>query len=550
MRIALAQMNPTVGDIAGNTRRILADIERARGLGVPLVVFPELGVFGYPPKDLVLRKDLVARNVAAVGEIATHCTDLAAIVGFVQPDASGEGKGLFNAAALCRRGAVEAIYAKTLLPMYDVFDEARYFNAGKSVCIFDLEAGGQRARPAITICEDLWNDEQFRGRRVYGIDPVARSVEAGASLIINISASPFDVRKEPLRETLFTEQARRHRTPIVYANQVGGNDDLVFDGASLGIDSAGRVIARGKAFEEDMLIVDFAAPDSCRVEPMPPYIERIGKALVLGTRDYVRKCGFEHVLLGLSGGIDSAVTAAIAVAALGPDRVHGVGLPSRYSSDHSLADARELAANLGISFDVLPIEGPHRAMEAALDPFFACTPRGVAEENVQSRLRGNLLMAISNKNGWLLLTTGNKSELSVGYCTLYGDMCGGLAVISDVPKTTVYALAAHLNARAGRPCIPRRSIDKPPSAELRENQTDQDWLPPYEVLDGILERYVEQEQAVEEIVAAGFERATVERVTRMVDLSEFKRKQAAVGIKVTSRAFGTGRRVPIAAKLR
>lgn len=552
MRIALAQINPTVGDIAGNTRLIVHRIDAARQAGADLVLIPELAVFGYPPKDLVLKEHMVRRNVQACEEIAAACHGITAVVGFVQPDPSGAGKGLFNAAAACRDGRVFATYAKQLLPTYDVFDEARYFNPGSRPCVIEvpIDSGRGAKRVGLTICEDLWNDEQYRGRRVYGVDPVARAVEAGAEVIVNISASPFETAKEQTRESLFSRQAERHGRLVAYCNQVGGNDDLVFDGASHVIDAAGRVIARAGSFAEQLLVVDTRDPASAPLAPQPPYIERIYLALVLGTRDYVHKCGFRDAVLGLSGGIDSAVTAAIAVAALGPEHVHGYAMPSRYSSDHSLADAAELAANLGIAYDTLPIEGPHAAMEAALAPVFAGSPAGVAEENVQARLRGNLLMAISNKRGWMLLTTGNKSELAVGYCTLYGDMSGGLAVISDVPKTIVYTLARHINARQGGPCIPERTITKPPSAELRPGQADQDTLPPYDLLDAVLERYIEREQSVEEIAAAGYDAPTVERIARLVDLSEYKRKQAAVGLKVTSRAFGTGRRMPIAARLR
>jgi NAD+ synthase/NAD+ synthase (glutamine-hydrolysing) len=552
MRIALAQINPTVGDIAGNTRIILERIAAARSAGAHLVLIPELAIFGYPPKDLVLKRRLVERNVQACEEIAAACTGITAVVGFVQPDASGEGKALFNAAAACQHGRIIAKYEKNLLPTYDVFDEARYFNAGTRPCVIDVPHDGARGstRVGVTICEDLWHDAQYAGRRVYGVDPIERTVQAGAELIVNISASPFETAKEQTREDLFSRQAARHARPIAYCNQVGGNDDLIFDGASHVIDAGGRIIARANSFEEDMLLVDLADPASARVAPQLEYIERVYRALVLGTRDYVHKCGFSDVVLGLSGGIDSAVTAAIAVAALGADHVHGYALPSRYSSDHSLADAQELAANLGMSYQTLPIEGPHAAMEQALAPIFANAPSGVAEENVQARLRGNLLMAISNKRGWLLLTTGNKSELAVGYCTLYGDMSGGLAVLSDVPKTVVYTLARYINRIWRGPCIPERTITKPPSAELKPNQADQDTLPPYDLLDAVLERYIEREQSVEEIAEAGFDGATVERIARLVDISEYKRKQAAVGLKVTSRAFGTGRRMPIAARQR
>ncbi len=555
MRVALAQINTVVGDIAGNSARIVAQLRAAHAAGAALVVYPELTILGYPPKDLLLRRSLIRQNVEALEDIAAHCQGIAAVVGFVQPDPSDSGTGIFNAAALCAAGRVQATYAKTLLPTYDVFDELRYFNAGKSTGA--VVWGGTTL--GLTICEDLWNDQQFEGRRVYGVDPIDSVVRAGARWLVNISASPFRVGKQEQRERLFTAQAREHGVPILYVNLVGGNDDLIFDGASVAFDAQGRVVARAKAFCEDCLMVDVPVPGEAaardaglavRIESYPESIASIRQGLVLGLRDYVGKCGFADVVLGLSGGVDSALTAALAVEALGPHRVHGVAMPSRYSSSHSLEDARELARNLGIELMTMPIEGAHQALEAIMRPAFSDAPSGVAEENIQARIRGNILMAMSNKFGWLLLTTGNKSELAVGYCTLYGDMCGGLAVLSDVPKTTVYALARQLNESAGRAVIPLRTIEKPPSAELRENQTDQDLLPPYELLDAILEGYVERELAVEDIVAQGFDRATVERVVRMVEQSEYKRRQAAIGLKVTSRAFGTGRRMPVAARFR
>jgi NAD+ synthase/NAD+ synthase (glutamine-hydrolysing) len=546
MRIAIAQLNPTVGDIEGNEARIVERIDAARGHGADLVLFSELAIFGYPPKDLVAREGMVARNVAALERIAARCTNVIAVVGYVMPDPTAAGTGRFNAAGVCRDGGVAASYAKTLLPTYDVFDETRYFNPGQSPCVFDLGKG----RPAVgvTICEDLWTDLQFDGRRVYGVDPVAQAVAAGAELIVNLSASPFSAGRGVFRETLFARQAKAHGAAVICANQVGGNDDLLFDGASVAIDRNGRIIARAKAFAEDLLLIDLEDPSAGRVEEYPGAVERVCAALILGTRDYVRKCGFSEVVVGLSGGVDSAVTAAIAVEALGADRVFGVAMPSRYSSDHSLEDARGLAKMLGIGLEVVPIEPVHAAMERSLSTLFAGRAVDVTEENIQARIRGDILMALSNKLGRLLLTTGNKSELAVGYCTLYGDMCGGLAVLSDVPKTMVFDLARHLNECPGGLRIPMRSIEKPPSAELRANQTDQDSLPPYALLDEILERYVEHDESVDSIVAKGFDRAVVERVARLVDGNEHKRKQAAVGLRVTSRAFGTGRRMPIAAR--
>lgn len=553
MKVALAQINPTVGDIDSNSARILRQLEAGKSAGAQLVVFPELAVFGYPPKDLVLREELVRKNVTALERIASHCTDVTAVVGFVQPDPSGAGQGNFNSAAVCSGGRVVVTYAKMLLPTYDVFDERRYFNAGSNVQTISLPTNGGSVRVGLSICEDLWNDRQFEGRQVYGVDPIERTVAAGIDLLVNLSASPFRAGIQQDRENLFVRQIRQHGVPLVLVNQVGGNDDLIFDGASLALDASGNVIARAKPFEEDLLIVDLDARNGCRIEAYPDRVGGLRQALVLGVRDYVRKCGFDSVVIGLSGGIDSSVAAALAVEALGSDGVQGVAMPSRFSSHHSIEDARKLAENLAISFSVIPIETVHRAMEEAVAQHFAKVPSdgsSVAEENIQARIRGNILMALSNKSGSLLLTTGNKSEIAVGYCTLYGDMCGGLAVLSDVPKTVVYELARDINESAGCPRIPQRAIDKAPSAELRENQTDQDTLPPYDTLDAVLEHYVEHERGVDDIVDRGFDRTIVERVARMVDGSEYKRKQAPVGIKVTSRAFGTGRRMPIAASFR
>lgn len=553
MKVALAQINPTVGDVEGNLERILADIERARASRAQLVVFPELAVFGYPPKDLVLRHDLVDRNLEALDRIASQCRDINAVVGCVLRDTNSPGPGLVNAAAFCGEGHVVETYAKVLLPTYDVFDERRYFTPGRRVSTVVVRLGNRVMRVGLSVCEDLWNDRQFEGRRIYGTDPIAHTAHAGADLLVNVSASPYRAGIQKSREALFAQQIREHRIPLVCVNQIGGNDDLLFDGASLVLDAKGEIIARAKAFEEDFLVVELDQPDNARIEPYPDRTDSIRQGLVLGIRDYVHKCGFESAVIGLSGGIDSAVTAALAVESLGPQRVQCVALPSRYSSGESIDDARTLAENLGVAFLVMPVEKVHNALEEAVATQFARAPSSagtVAEENMQARIRGAILMALSNKFGSLLLTTGNKSELAVGYCTLYGDMCGGLAVLSDVPKTTVYELARRINGAAGRSVIPERTLTKAPSAELKANQTDQDSLPPYEVLDAILEHYVEYERSVDDIVSRGFDRTTVEWVSHMVDRSEFKRKQAAVGLKVTSRAFGSGRRMPIAARFR
>lgn len=546
MRIALAQINPIVGDIVGNTAMIIDCISEARQAGASLVVFPELSVVGYPPRDLLLKPRFIQANIDAVRQIANRCVGISAIVGFVEQNTEPEGRRLRNAVAYCRDCQVREIRHKSLLPTYDVFDEQRYFEPGPGVTLIEHE----RTPLGMSICEDLWNDEQLIGRRIYHQDPVGQLASAGAKVLINVSASPFWQDKHPFRQRLFGHQARRHKLPIVFVNQVGGNDELIFDGASMLIDAGGNVVAQAKAFESDLLIVDTESPSSARREPYPESIASVHDALVLGTRDYVRKCGFRRVVLGLSGGIDSAVTAALAAAALGPDNVTGASMPSRYSSDHSVSDAEVLARNLGIRYKTIPIGAMHDVLEGQLQPHFEGRPPDITEENIQARIRGLLLMSLSNKFGCLLLTTGNKSELAVGYCTLYGDMCGGLAVISDVPKTTVYKLAEYINQRAGREVIPRSSISKPPSAELRPDQTDQDSLPPYDVLDAILHKYVEEELSSDEIVAAGFDPQVVQQVVRMVDTNEYKRKQAALGLKVTSRAFGVGRRMPIATRFR
>jgi len=548
MKIALAQINPLVGDIEANTGTILRSVDRAVEAGADLVVTPELAVIGYPPKDLLLKEHLVRRNLAAVERIAAASERIAVLVGFARPNDRQSGKGLYNAAALCVRGRIAGVHAKRLLPTYDVFDEHRYFDAGEVLGVTELALPGFRGKVGFSICEDLWNYASPGGHRPYESDPIGDLAEAGAEVLFNIAASPYSLGKQRTRVRIFSSQVARHGVPLVYVNQVGGDDDLLFDGASAVFAGDGSLIAQARAFEEDLLVVDLERPGPADIHPYPDDIASLHGALVLGTRDYVNKCGFQTVLLGLSGGIDSAVTAALAVAALGAERVCGVALPSRYSSSHSVSDAERLARNLGIEMRTIPIESIHRATEAELAPHFGPGPAGLAEENIQARIRGNLLMSLSNKYGWLLLTTGNKSELAVGYCTLYGDMCGGLAVLSDVPKTLVYRLARYINEHAGREVVPPGTLTKPPSAELKQDQTDQDSLPPYEVLDPILQGYVEQELSVDEIAAQGFDRDTVREIARKVDLNEYKRKQAAVGLKVTSRAFGTGRRMPIAAR--
>jgi NAD+ synthetase len=554
MRIALAQINPTVGDIAGNLRKHLDFISRAKQGGANLVVFPELSIIGYPPKDLMLKGQFVADNLRAVQVLASRVSGIDAIVGYAERNLQPIGRPLHNAVAVLRDGKIVSRHFKTLLPTYDVFDESRYFEPGPKdehenlVRIGDMTVGQ-------SICEDLWNDEQLIARRLYHQNPIADLISAGAELLVNCSASPFVVSKHDFRLELFGAQAKHFGKPIVYVNQVGGNDELVFDGNSVVFGADGKVIAHAKDFEEDLLFVDVGRLSHGRDGHVTKRgIESIYQALILGLRDYVQKCGFKTVVLGLSGGIDSALTATLAAHALGPDKVTGVAMPSRFSSDHSVNDAKQLAANLGIEFHIVPIKDVHDAYEQTLGPTFrkdarsADSPLGddLTEQNIQARIRGALLMAFSNRYNHLLLTTGNKSEIAVGYCTLYGDMCGGLAVISDVPKTTVWELSKWINQHLGREVIPTSSITKVPSAELRPNQTDQDSLPPYELLDAILHRYVEEEKGAAEIIADGFDAATVTRVIRLCDRSEYKRRQAAPGLKVTSRAFGFGRRMPIA----
>jgi NAD+ synthetase len=561
IRFALAQIDPTVGDLERNTSLHLDFARKARAAGARVVVFPELSIVGYPPKDLLLKPQFIDDNLAAVERVAREADpDLEIILGFAARNPAPVGRPLFNAAAVLRGGQVASVHYKTLLPTYDVFDETRYFEPGPATQRNQLVqlAGGLRV--GLSICEDLWNDERLIARRLYHQNPIADLDAAGAEVMINCSASPFVLDKHEFRLKLFGEQAKRFNNPLIYVNQVGGNDELVFDGNSVVFDSTGRAVANARDFAEDLLLVDLrrgkAGYQPEAVDPDPPGpgrtapatgIESIYQALVLGLSDYVRKCGFRSVVLGLSGGIDSALTCALAVDALGKRRVCGVAMPSRFSSDHSVADAERLARNLGIEFRVIPIKSVHDAYESLLSPCWPGRERDITEENLQARIRGAILMALSNKFGHLVLTTGNKSELAVGYSTLYGDMCGGLAVISDVPKTTVWALSRWVNQKHGREVIPISSIEKVPSAELRPDQTDQDSLPPYDVLDRIVERYVEDDTAAADIVAEGIaDAATVARVIRMIDRSEYKRRQAAPGLKVTSRAFGFGRRMPIA----
>jgi NAD+ synthase (glutamine-hydrolysing) len=544
VRIALGQINTIVGDFSGNSEKIIEYARRARSGGLDLILFPELSVCGYPPRDLVERPWFVERNRLAVETIARETQGIAVICGLVTPAHSATGKSVLNSAALLRDGKIAFVQSKRLLPSYDVFDEMRNFAPADRQQLFPFE--GQPL--ALTICEDAWNDKHFWDRRLYGVDPVEDLIGAGGKVLLNISASPFYLRKRELRHDMLAAIATNYRVPVAMVNQIGGNDSLVFDGSSFVLGPGGEVIAQAKSFEEDLICFDTETLTG-DVHARDEGLESSAySALVLGTRDYVHKCGFRQVVLGLSGGIDSALTASIAVDALGRENVVGIGMPGPYSSRGSVDDAAELARNLGIRFEVVPIGDIFDTYGKALGPVFAGRQPDVTEENIQARIRGSLIMAISNKFGCLVLTTGNKSEIGVGYCTLYGDMCGGLAVISDVPKTLVYRLANFVNSRS--PVIPKSTIEKPPSAELRADQKDSDSLPPYEVLDAILQDYIEDNKAPDAIAAEhGYDPELVRKIACMVDKSEYKRQQAAPGLKISEKAFGFGRRYPIAAKV-
>ena len=543
MKIALGQINPTVGDFAGNAAKIISHAARARTEGAGLILFPELSICGYPPRDLVERASFVTHNREAAEHIAAETRGIAVICGLVTPAHADTGKSVMNSAALLMDGSIKFVQSKMLLPTYDVFDELRNFAPARQQELFSF-CGKQMA---LTICEDAWNDKHFWPRQLYNVDPVEALVHAGGNFVLNISASPFWAGKRELRQEMLATIARTDRVPVAFVNQVGGNDSLVFDGSSLVFDREGKIIAQGKSFEEDLIFFDSDSLTGEIHEQIVGEEASVYAALVLGTRDYMAKCGFRKAIVGLSGGIDSALTAAIAVDAIGAENVIGAGMPSEYSSEGSVTDARELATNLGIRFEVLPISDIFTAFNSTLRPAFKNLPEDVTEENIQSRIRGSLLMALSNKFGALVLSTGNKSELGVGYCTLYGDMAGGLAVINDVPKTLVYGLSRYVNSR--KPVIPRATLEKPPSAELRPDQKDTDSLPPYEVLDAILEDYVEQSHSAEDIAREhGFDLPLVKSVIRMVERNEYKRQQAAPGIKISPKAFGYGRRFPIAAK--
>jgi NAD+ synthase (glutamine-hydrolysing) len=550
MRIAIAQLNPIVGDIEGNAQRILEAAQTAFNQGAELLLTPELSLCGYPPRDLLLNLGFVEKMSQQLQLLSQQLPEkLAVLVGFVEKNPSATVRGekpLFNSIALLKSQEIKQIFTKRLLPTYDVFDEDRYFASGKESQYFQLTENNFKI--GVTICEDVWNDEQFWGQRQYAVNPMADLANLGVDLIVNLSASPYSVSKQKLRESLLSHSATRYNLPIVYVNQVGGNDDLIFDGDSVAFNRQGEVIYRAKAFTSSLELIEFNQDLlPAVIHPLPvDEDEEIYQALVLGVRDYVQKCGFKRVIFGLSGGIDSSLVAAIATDALGKENVLAMMMPSPYSSDHSISDAVALVNNLGIKSEKLAIKEIMTAYDQLLEGLFAGTDFGIAEENLQSRIRGNLLMAISNKFGHLLLSTGNKSEMAVGYCTLYGDMNGGLAVIADVPKTRVYSLCRWLN-RYGE-IIPLNVINKAPSAELKPNQKDQDSLPPYEILDAILALLIDRHQSAEQIIAAGFEPEIVQKVIKLVKNAEFKRKQAPPGLKISDRAFGTGWRMPIASR--
>jgi len=545
VKIALAQINPTVGDFTGNLAKIVAASRRAAAQGARLTVFSELAICGYPPADFLEKPSFLARCRTAVDELAAATRDLptAVLAGVALPAEPQTGKPAVNAAVLLDGGRLLLEQHKRLLPFYDVFDEQRYFAPSKPQQVVELDG----LRLAVTICEDAWNDKNFWPRRLYSVDPVEELMSQQPAVLINLSSSPFWHGKRAVRRQMLSAIAARNGVPVLLVNQVGVNDSLVFDGSSIALNAHGELIAQAASFEEDLIVVDpFLAP-SVKV-PDEDDTEATYRALVLGTRDYVRKCGFKKALIGLSGGIDSALVAAIAAEALGAENVLCIGMPSPYSSSGSIDDSRELAANLGIRFEMIGISGLFAEYTRSLEPLFAGTPPGITEENIQSRIRGSLLMALSNKFSALVLTTGNKSEMAVGYCTLYGDMVGALAVIGDLVKTRVYDVCRWINR--DREVIPAVILEKPPSAELRPDQKDTDSLPPYEVLDPILEAYVERYETPEQIAQAnGFPLDLVQQVVHLVERSEYKRQQAAPVLKVTAKSFGMGRRFPIAVKV-
>lgn len=552
MKIAIAQINPTIGDIKNNAEKIKQQAELAVKEETKLLLTPELSLCGYPPKDLLLNQSFITAMAEELQQLAdTIPPQIYVLVGTVtfNPSANQEGKKpLYNSVALINNGKIHQIFHKRLLPTYDVFEEDRYFSAGNKLNYFNLDG----VKIGVTICEDLWNDEQFWGKKNYEINPLQGLVNLDVDLIINLSASPYIFGKQKLREAMLTHIVNKYKKPIIYVNQVGGNDDLIFDGYSCAFNNKGDIIARCQPYKNDLIYLEF---EEKYQDLLPSLInnlitteeEEIYRALVLGVKDYAHKCGFTKAILGLSGGIDSALVATIAVDALGKDNVLVVLMPSPYSSDHSIIDAEKLVKNLGIKSEKLPIKEVMNSYDLLLNPLFKNTEFGIAEENLQSRIRGTLLMAIANKFGYLLLSTGNKSEMAVGYCTLYGDMNGGLAVIADVPKTKVFDLCKWINKN--EEIIPHNILIKPPSAELKPDQKDEDSLPPYEILDDILERYINKHQSITEINESGHDLEIIKKVIKLVIRAEFKRKQAPPGLKITDRAFGTGWKMPIASKL-
>ncbi|MGD9098687.1 MAG: NAD+ synthase [Desulfobacterales bacterium] len=551
MKIALAQINPTVGDFSGNAAKMHGFATRAREAGCNLVVFPELATCGYPPGDLLERPAFIDANRECLDHLVEHIQGIGVITGYVERNPGQAGKGLFNALALFENGRVLFRVFKRLLPTYDVFDEHRHFEPGRTCELFDFRG----LRLALTICEDAWNDPDTFAHQIYADDPVARLASQGADLLVNISASPFHIGKRDFRHRMLGDLARKYGLPVAHVNQVGGNDSLVFDGTSAGFDATGALTARCRDFEEDLVVMDARQTASTGAPPADQVrsvagsdAESIRAALVLGTRDYVHKCGFKRAVIGLSGGIDSALTAAVAARALGPENVTTVFMPSGYTSSENYEDTARLARNLGVAYHTIPIDDIFKAFVTHLSPDFDPEAPGIVEQNIQARIRGTLLMGLSNRTGALVLSTGNKSELAVGYCTLYGDMNGGLAVISDVPKTLVYAVSACFNAT--REVIPARILEKAPSAELKPDQTDQDDLPDYAVLDAVLKGMVEEFKSAEVLIQEGHDPTVVRDVFRRVEINEYKRHQAAPGIKVTSKAFGSGRRYPIAKRIK
>jgi len=543
MKIYLAQINPTVGALSSNAELIRHAYEEGVAAGAEIVMVPELAVTGYPPRD-ILDRDVFINAVSDIRDALVAMTgETALIFGCVTRNRSWCGKPLRNAAIVAHRGKLVLEQHKVLLPTYDVFDELRYFQPGSGQAVVELFG----RKLGVSICEDFWYDDEILGTKLYCDNPVDQLARQGAEMLLNISASPFNAGKRKSRYDIFARVARRYGIPLVYCNQVGGNDELLFDGSSIVIDANGETIFCAPAFEEHAALVDLRGTPCDSVESLDEP-EEIRRALILGLRDYIRKCGFRDVVVGLSGGIDSAVTAAIAVEALGAEHVTGIAMPSQFSSQGSLDDARDLAHNLGIAFHIVEIQPLYTPYETAFNTLFGVEKFDITNENVQARIRGNILMAWSNRTGAMVLSTGNKSELAVGYCTLYGDMAGGLALLGDVYKTMVYRVAERING--DREIIPRSSITKPPSAELRPNQTDQDSLPPYDVLDEILKLYVEEWKEVDDIAAAGFDRELVARILKLVDTNEFKRRQAAPTIRVTNKAFGSGRQMPIAQRWR